>query len=264
MVRSFRVDRAAGKELRGQLVDTFDAGQVVHRRVYGATASVLARDDGHVCAAHRLLTAREHELRSIGLEDLLKPHALEERIYRLRCVEAWSMVIPWVGIPLGDILKRFEPTSKAKYVAFETLHDPEQMPGQRRSVLRWPYEEGLRIDEASHPLAILAVGMYGEALPPQNGAPLRLSPKLRTPPTRSRRRTPRWGQAIEHGPGTTRSPSHRSILQSVVHSQRATSRRTTTSRRPTAESPPPGYRIRARAARRADNSHPCHWPLRYR
>ena len=111
---------------------------------------------------------------SIGLEDLLKPHALEERIYRLRCVEAWSMVIPWVGIPLGDILKRFEPTSKAKFVGFETLYDPEQMPGQRRSVLRWPYVEGLRIDEATHPLAILAVGMYGEELPPQNGAPLRL------------------------------------------------------------------------------------------
>jgi sulfoxide reductase catalytic subunit YedY len=110
----------------------------------------------------------------IGIEDLLKPHALEERIYRLRCVEAWSMVIPWIGIPLGDILKRFEPTSKAKYVAFETLHDPEQMPGQRRSILKWPYTEGLRMDEATHPLAILAVGMYGEMLPAQNGAPLRL------------------------------------------------------------------------------------------
>ena len=110
----------------------------------------------------------------IAIEDLLKPHALEERIYRLRCVEAWSMVIPWVGIPLRDILKRFEPTSKAKYVAFETLHDPEQMPGQRRSVLDWPYTEGLRIDEATNPLAILAVGMYGEILPAQNGAPLRL------------------------------------------------------------------------------------------
>jgi sulfoxide reductase catalytic subunit YedY len=110
----------------------------------------------------------------IAIEDLLKPHALEERIYRLRCVEAWSMVIPWVGIPLVDILKRFEPTSKAKYVAFETLHDPEQMPGQRRSVLDWPYTEGLRIDEATNPLVILAVGMYGEMLPAQNGAPLRL------------------------------------------------------------------------------------------
>ena len=110
----------------------------------------------------------------IGLEDLLAPHALEERIYRLRCVEAWSMVIPWIGIPLGDILKRFDPTSKAKYVAFETLYDPARMPGQRRSVLAWPYVEGLRIDEATHPLTILAVGMYDVTLPPQNGAPLRL------------------------------------------------------------------------------------------
>jgi sulfoxide reductase catalytic subunit YedY len=110
----------------------------------------------------------------VPLEDLLKPHTLEERIYRLRCVEAWSMVIPWVGFPLGDLLARFEPTSKARYVAFETLVDAEQLPGQRRSVLDWPYREGLRIDEAMHPLCILAVGMYGEVLPGQNGAPLRL------------------------------------------------------------------------------------------
>jgi sulfoxide reductase catalytic subunit YedY len=99
---------------------------------------------------------------------------LEERIYRLRCVEAWSMVIPWVGVPLGALLARTEPTSRAKYVAFETLVDPEQMPGQRRQVLRWPYRECLRMDEAMHPLAILAVGMYGRTLPNQNGAPLRL------------------------------------------------------------------------------------------
>jgi sulfoxide reductase catalytic subunit YedY len=111
---------------------------------------------------------------SVPFEDLIHPHPLEERIYRLRCVEAWSMVIPWVGIPLGDVLRRFEPTSRAKYVAFETLLDPEQMPGQRRGVLDWPYREGLRMDEAMHPLAILAVGMYGEVLPNQNGAPLRL------------------------------------------------------------------------------------------
>jgi sulfoxide reductase catalytic subunit YedY len=110
----------------------------------------------------------------VPFEDLIAPHTLEDRIYRLRCVEAWSMVIPWVGIPLGDVLKRFEPTSKAKYVAFETLYDPEQMPGQRRAILDWPYREGLRIDEAMHPLALLAVGMYGEILPNQNGAPLRL------------------------------------------------------------------------------------------
>ena len=110
----------------------------------------------------------------IALEDLLRPHALEERIYRLRCVEAWSMVIPWIGIPLGDVLARFEPTSKAKYVSFETIVDRQNLPGQRRNVLDWPYREGLRMDEAMHPLAILAVGMYGETLPGQNGAPLRL------------------------------------------------------------------------------------------
>jgi methionine sulfoxide reductase catalytic subunit len=108
------------------------------------------------------------------LEDLIKPHALEERIYRLRCVEGWSMVIPWVGFPLGEVIKRFEPTSKANYVEFTTLLDPVQMPGQRRSVLKWPYVEGLRMDEAMHPLTILAVGLYGEVLPNQNGAPLRL------------------------------------------------------------------------------------------
>ena len=107
-------------------------------------------------------------------EDIVKPHRLEERIYRLRCVEAWSMVIPWVGIPLGDVLARFEPTSKAKYVAFRTVLRPEQMPGQRRSILDWPYVEGLRIDEAMHPLTLLAVGLYGEVLPNQNGAPIRL------------------------------------------------------------------------------------------
>lgn len=108
------------------------------------------------------------------LEDLLKPQALEERIYRLRCVEGWSMVIPWVGFPLGDVIKRFEPTAKAKFVEFTTLLDPAQMPGQRRSVLKWPYVDGLRMDEAMHPLTILAVGLYGEVLPNQNGAPLRL------------------------------------------------------------------------------------------
>jgi len=110
----------------------------------------------------------------VPLETLLDPHPLEERIYRLRCVEAWSMVVPWVGIPLADVLKRFEPTSRARYVAFETLLDPEQMPGQKRAVLDWPYREGLRLDEAMHPLSLLAVGMYGKVLPNQNGAPIRL------------------------------------------------------------------------------------------
>lgn len=112
---------------------------------------------------------------SYDVESVIKMHpSLEERIYRLRCVEAWSMVIPWIGIPLASVIKAVEPTSKAKYVAFQTLHDPRQMPGQRRSVLQWPYVEGLRLDEAMHPLTILAVGLYGETLPNQNGAPLRL------------------------------------------------------------------------------------------
>ncbi len=110
----------------------------------------------------------------LDLEDFLKPHALEERIYRLRCVEAWSMVVPWVGVPLAPILKRFKPTSKAKYVAFRTLFNPGQMPGQKVPVLDWPYVEGLRIDEAMHPLTIFAVGLYGRVLPNQNGAPIRL------------------------------------------------------------------------------------------
>jgi sulfoxide reductase catalytic subunit YedY len=108
------------------------------------------------------------------LEDLIRPHALEERIYRLRCVEAWSMVIPWVGIPLGDILKRAEPTGKATFVEFTTLHRPSEMPGQYDPVLEWPYVEGLRMDEAMHPLTILSVGIYGKTLMNQNGAPIRL------------------------------------------------------------------------------------------
>jgi sulfoxide reductase catalytic subunit YedY len=112
------------------------------------------------------------------LEDLLKHQTLEERIYRLRCVEAWSMVVPWVGFPLSDVIKRVQPTSRAKFVEFVTLNDPAQMPGQRPGLLGagldWPYVEGLRMDEAMHPLAILAVGLYGEVLPNQSGAPLRL------------------------------------------------------------------------------------------
>jgi sulfoxide reductase catalytic subunit YedY len=111
---------------------------------------------------------------TVAIDDLLRWFPLEERIYRMRCVEAWSMVIPWVGFPLAELVRRVEPTSRAKYVAFQTLHDPEQLPGQRRRVLEWPYVEGLRIDEAAHPLALLAVGLYGRALPGQNGAPLRL------------------------------------------------------------------------------------------
>jgi sulfoxide reductase catalytic subunit YedY len=108
------------------------------------------------------------------LEDLIKPIQLEERIYRLRCVEAWSMVIPWIGVPLSTIIERAEPTSKAAFVQFTTLLRPSQMPGQATSSLDWPYTEGLRMDEAKHPLTILAVGLYGKTLMNQNGAPIRL------------------------------------------------------------------------------------------
>jgi sulfoxide reductase catalytic subunit YedY len=111
---------------------------------------------------------------SYQIEDLLKSFPLEERVYRLRCVEAWSMVIPWIGFPLVDLLKRVEPTSKAKYVAFETLLRPGEMPGQRTNSLEWPYVEGLRLDEAMHPLTLLSVGLYGKTLVNQNGAPIRL------------------------------------------------------------------------------------------
>ena len=108
------------------------------------------------------------------IDDLIKPIQLEERIYRLRCVEAWSMVIPWIGVPLSKIIERAEPTSKATFVEFTTLLRPTQMPGQRDAVLEWPYVEGLRLDEAKHPLTLLAVGLYGKTLLQQNGAPIRL------------------------------------------------------------------------------------------
>ena len=112
-----------------------------------------------------------------ALDDIVRPHALEERVYRMRCVEGWSMIIPWVGFPLGDLIRRFEPDSRAKFVEFTSVVRPDEMPEQKHrlmSVLRWPYSEGLRLDEAMHPLALLAVGLYGEELPNQNGAPLRL------------------------------------------------------------------------------------------
>lgn len=108
------------------------------------------------------------------LEDILRPHALEERVYRLRCVERWSMVIPWVGFPMGDLLSRFEPRSSAKYVQFFTLADRDQMPGLRNPILTWPYTEGLTIEEAMHPLTLAVVGAYGRVLENQNGAPIRL------------------------------------------------------------------------------------------
>jgi sulfoxide reductase catalytic subunit YedY len=143
---------------------------------FGTSKDDPARESGHFRPQPWSVTvAGEAEVTgSFSLEDILRPHALEERIYRLRCVEAWSMVIPWVGFPLGDLVKRLRPTSRAKYVAFKTVLRPAEMPGQHFPVLDWPYVEGLRMDEAMHPLTILAVGLYGKPLPNQNGAPLRL------------------------------------------------------------------------------------------
>jgi sulfoxide reductase catalytic subunit YedY len=112
--------------------------------------------------------------RSFDIDELLKLAPLEERVYRMRCVEGWSMVIPWAGFPLSELIRRVEPTGNARFVEFTTLMDPAQMPGQRAPVLAWPYVEGLRMDEAMHPLALLTVGLYGEALLPQNGAPVRI------------------------------------------------------------------------------------------
>jgi len=112
--------------------------------------------------------------RTYALDELLRKFPQEERVYRLRCVEAWSMVVPWVGFPLAALLNEVEPTSQAKYVRFETFYDPKQMPGQGNILFDWPYIEGLRLDEAMHPLTILATGLYGKPLPPQDGAPIRL------------------------------------------------------------------------------------------
>jgi sulfoxide reductase catalytic subunit YedY len=135
------------------------------------------KDNAHTLRPRPWSVAIAGEAEKTGtftLEDLIRPLALEERIYRFRCVEAWSMVVPWLGFPLGALLSRFQPTSKAKYVEFTTLYDPRQMPGERFPVLQWPYVEGLRMDEAMHPLTLLAVGLYGRWLPNQDGAPLRL------------------------------------------------------------------------------------------
>jgi sulfoxide reductase catalytic subunit YedY len=133
--------------------------------------------NAHTLIVRPWTVAVEGEVRKprvFDLDDLLKLAPPEERIYRLRCVEAWSMVIPWVGFPLAEVLKQVDPTGSAKFVEFTTLYDPEQMPGQRSDLLDWPYIEGLRLDEAMHPLTILAVGMYGKILPNQSGAPIRL------------------------------------------------------------------------------------------
>jgi len=121
-----------------------------------------------------IVTGLVNKPKTFDIDDLIKLAPLEERVYRMRCVEGWSMVIPWVGFPLSRLLKEVDPTSQAQYVAFETLYDPKRMPGQRDNVLDWPYVEGLRLDEAMHPLTILATGLYGQSLPPQDGAPIRL------------------------------------------------------------------------------------------
>lgn len=115
-----------------------------------------------------------HKPRTFDLDQLLKLAPMEERIYRLRCVEAWSMVVPWLGYPLAELIKQVEPTGDARFVEFISLHDPKQMPGQKSAVLQWPYREGLRLDEAMHPLTLLTFGLYGEMLPKQNGAPVRI------------------------------------------------------------------------------------------
>jgi sulfoxide reductase catalytic subunit YedY len=120
------------------------------------------------------VTGEADRLGTYTLEDILRPHTLEERVYRHRCVERWSIVVPWVGFPLAELLRRFEPNSQAKFVQFFSLADASQMPGIRSDVLNWPYREGLRIDEAMHPLSLIAIGAYGRVLPNQNGAPTRL------------------------------------------------------------------------------------------
>ena len=112
--------------------------------------------------------------KTMTMDDLLAISKPQERIYRMRCVEAWSMVVPWIGIPLAHLIEAIEPEPSAKYIAFETLHDPVRMPGQNGDAFEWPYVEGLRLDEAMHPLTILATGLYGKVLPPQDGAPVRL------------------------------------------------------------------------------------------
>jgi methionine sulfoxide reductase catalytic subunit len=143
---------------------------------FGSTKSSPSREAARLRARPWTVTigGEVQRPRELDADDLRRLYPLEERVYRMRCVEAWSMVIPWIGFPLAALLRDVQPTSQARYVAFTTLLDPEQMPGQRSRVLDWPYVEGLRLDEALHPLTLLAVGLYGRALPNQNGAPVRL------------------------------------------------------------------------------------------
>jgi len=155
----------------------FDAVTTYNNFYEFGTGKSDPAENAHTLKTRPWTVAVEGEVkrpRVYDIDDLLKLAPLEERIYRLRCVEGWSMVIPWVGFPLAELIKQVEPTGNAKFVEFVTLHDPRQMPFQRSSILDWPYVEGLRIDEANHPLTLLAVGLYGEVLPRQNGAPIRL------------------------------------------------------------------------------------------
>jgi sulfoxide reductase catalytic subunit YedY len=134
-------------------------------------------EEAHTLKTRPWTVAVEGEVKkpkTFDIDELLKLAALEERVYRMRCVEGWSMVIPWVGYPMNELVKRVEPTGKAKFVEFVTLADKDQMPGVRMPILKWPYTEGLRMDEAVHPLTLLTLGLYGEVLPNQNGAPVRV------------------------------------------------------------------------------------------
>lgn len=179
-------EEAPNKKLQFTVNKTFDTDEEVTSKLAATSYNNFyefgtGKEDpaefAHVMQTRPWAITVEGEAEKTGtfdIDDLLANLDLEERIYRFRCVEAWSMVVPWVGFPLAALLKRFQPTSRAKYVYFETLFDPRQMPGQIRAVLDWPYREGLRIDEAMHPLTLVAVGMYGEVIPNQNGAPLRL------------------------------------------------------------------------------------------
>ena len=152
------------------------------------------------------------------LEDFLKPYKMEERIYRHRCVEAWSMVVPWLGFPMADFVKAMQPLGSAKFIEFNTLLDPKQMPGQRFPVLEWPYVEGLRLDEAMNPLAFFAVGVYGKTLPNQNGAPLRhIVPEVRLQGVQVDREDQVHGDDAEDGVGGGDAQRVRFLRQRESH-----------------------------------------------
>lgn len=191
LAASFSIDEArAGEKLANVKKSSYSTGEKQNSFKDITTYNnfyELGTDKGDPAQNAKYLTTRpwtvavEGEVKkpkTYGIDDIMKLAPLEERIYRLRCVEAWSMVIPWIGFPLSALIKQVEPTNNAKFVQFVTLYDPKRMPGQQKSifgnVLDWPYVEGLRMDEAMHPLAILSVGLYGEVLLSQNGAPVRL------------------------------------------------------------------------------------------